>query len=65
MEDGYNNVLLVKKKGAIWHTIYHHLPIVFQGFVQTPLVLDCTSVPYLWPKKVHKAKNSPGFKETR
>ena len=85
MEYGYNNVLLVKIEGSVWHTIYHHLPIVFQGFVQTPLlinqpmgkniydghmmingmVLDCTSVPYLWPKKVHKAKSSPGFKETR
>ena len=76
MEYGYNNVLLVKIEGSVWHTIYHHLPIVFQGFVQTPLlinqpmgkniydghmmingmVLDCTSVPYLWPKKYTRPK---------
>ena len=25
------NVLLVKIKGPVWHTIYHHLPIVKGG----------------------------------
>ena len=24
----YNNVLLVKKEGPVWYTIYHHLPVV-------------------------------------
>ena len=23
-----NNVLLAKKEGPVWHTIYHHLPAV-------------------------------------
>ena len=26
-----NNVLLVKIEGPVWYTIYHHLPVVFQG----------------------------------
>ena len=35
-----NNVLLVKIEGPVWYTIYHHLPVVFQGFLQTPLLIN-------------------------
>ena len=33
------NVLLVKIKGPVWHTIYHHLPIVKGGYY-TPLLIN-------------------------
>ena len=26
--------------GPLWYTIYHHLPVVFQGVLQTPLVIN-------------------------
>ena len=34
------DVLLVKIEGPVWYTIYHHLPVVFQGFLQTPLLIN-------------------------
>ena len=34
-----NNVLLVKIEGPVWHTIYHHLPIV-KGAYYTPLLVN-------------------------
>jgi hypothetical protein len=34
-----NNVLLVKIEGAVWYTIYHHLPVV-KGLLQTPLLIN-------------------------
>ena len=34
-----NNVLLVKIEGAVWYTIYHHLPVV-KGSLQTPLLIN-------------------------
>ena len=33
-----NNVLLVKIEGPGWYTIYHHLPVVFKGFLKNPLI---------------------------
>ena len=33
-----NNVLLVKIEGPVWYTIYHHLPMVFKGFVKKPSI---------------------------
>ena len=34
-----NNVLLVKIEGPVWHTIYHHLPIV-KVVYYTPLLIN-------------------------
>ena len=34
-----NNVLLVKIEGPVWHTIYHHLPIV-KGAYYTPRLIN-------------------------
>ena len=35
----YNNVLLVKIEGPVWHTIYDHLPVV-KGVCYTPLLIN-------------------------
>jgi hypothetical protein len=41
-----NNVLLVKIEGPGWYTIYHHLPVVFKGFLKNPLIFFINQPPH-------------------